>query len=205
MSNANNPNASGSTGTTSPGGPGKPQQWPPPPHPQALENRVDRKVNEADYLTRQADEARAALTAVVADMKQALADGANVKEWTRQHPWILTSGAAVAGFVAGMLVTPSKESSYKQMWESLKDKLTPETDEPATTAATARTIADQPQAEKPSIVAVVLREVLKAVGPTIGGLITGALAGQPDSPPTQGNGHHPVNGPAEPPGGAPQA
>jgi hypothetical protein len=107
-----------------------------------------------------------------------------------------------------MIVTPSKEETFREKWESLKDKLTPDlggAPEPSS-AATARTIADQPQAENPSILAVLLREALKAVGPTIGGLITGALAGQ-QQPPDDGNGHHPASDrytATEPPGGAPQ-
>jgi hypothetical protein len=107
-----------------------------------------------------------------------------------------------------MIVTPSKEETFREKWESLKDKLTPDvgTSQPSS-AATARTIADQPQAESPSILAVILRETLKAVGPTIGGLITGALAGQNAVDDGSGNGHPPTSdryAASEPPGGAPQ-
>ena len=168
---------------------------------------MDKKVTEADYITRQADEARAAISAVVGDMKKAIADSANIKEWTRQYPWVVAGAATVAGFVTGMVVTPSREETFREKWESLKDKLTPDVGAPQpSSTATARTIADQPQAESPSILAVVMREVLKAVGPTIGGLITGALAGQQANP-DDGNGHDPTThryAATEPPGGAPQ-
>jgi hypothetical protein len=165
---------------------------------------VDKKVTEADYVTRQADEARAAITAVVTDMKKALVESANLKEWTRQYPWMVAGAATVGGFLAGMVVTPSKDETFREKWEALKDKLTPEVAPEAPAGATARTIADQPQAESPSMFAVVIREALKAVGPTIGGLITGAFASQQPEP--AGNGH-PASDPyaAEPPGGAPQA
>ena len=167
---------------------------------------MDKKVTEADYTTRQADEARAAITAVVADMKHALAEGANLKEWTRQYPWIVAGAATVGGFLTGMLVTPSKEETLREKWESLKDHFTPDLSEPGPSSqATARTIADQPEAQSPSFVAVLLREALKTIGPTIGGLITGALAGQQPEP--EGNGHATSDRYAatEPPGGAPQA
>src|SRR3954451_1534112 len=169
MNNENKTSVNAS-GTTSQAGPGRPPQQP-PPHEQKLEDRVDKKVTEADYITRQADEARAAISAVVGDMKKAIAERANLKEWTRQYPWVVAGAATVAGFLTGMVVTPSKEETFREKWESLKDKLTPDVGAPQpSSAATARTIADQPQAENPSIFAVVIREALKAVGPTIGGL-----------------------------------
>jgi hypothetical protein len=208
MNNENKTNVN-ATGTTSPGGPGRPPQ-PQPSPPQKLEDRVDKKVTEADYTTRQADEARAAITAVVADMKHALAQGANLKEWTRQYPWIVAGAATVGGFLTGMLVTPSKEETFREKWEALKDKFTPDVgvgETGASPEATARTIADQPEAQNPSFLAVLLREALKTIGPTIGGLITGALAGQPAEPGASGNGHstHSEAYATEPPGGAPQA
>src|SRR5688500_11675083 len=116
MNNENKPNASGSA-TTSQTGPGR--QRPPSGQPQAPADRVDKKVTEADYITRQADEARAAVTAIIGDMKKALAQGADVKEWTRQYPWVVAGAATVAGFVTAMVVTPSKEETFREKWESL--------------------------------------------------------------------------------------
>ncbi len=158
-------------------------------------------MNEADYITRQTDQAGAAIAGVIGDMKAALGEAADIKEWTRQYPWLVTSSAAVAGFVAGMALIPSKDESFKSKWEALKDKLTPDLEAQADRQATARTIADQPNAGgSPSWLSVVLREVLKAVGPTIGGVLTGALAGQQAQQPPSGNGHqshpeHPVGPP----------
>jgi len=139
-------------------------------------------------------------------MKHALAEGANLKEWTRQYPWMVAGAATVGGFLTGMLVTPSKEETFREKWEALKDKLTPDLNPPEPASPTARTIADQPDVPNPSIFAVIMREALKTIGPTIGGLITGALAGQQQAEP-EGNGHPASDRYAatEPPGGAPQA
>ena len=159
---------------------------------------MDPKVTEADYVTEQAAQAKAAIGTVIGDIKGAIASSANFREWTRQYPWLVTAGAAVAGFAAGMVVTPSKEESFKDMWEKVKDKFTPDLEKPKVDA---HTVADQPAAaaagEKPSWFSVVLREVLKAVGPTIGGMLTGALASQPaqDDNGHAGNGHRPVGDP----------
>jgi len=164
-----------------------------------VEDRVDKKVTEAAYVTEQAEQAKAAIASVLGDMKGAIAQSVNLKEWTRQYPWITTASAAVAGFVAAMAVTPSKDESLKEKWEAFKDKLTPDLSAKQP-EVNARTVADQPaQDDNPSWFSVVLREVLKAVGPTIGGMLTGALAGQPaqDEDAHSGNGHHPQ--PAGPP------
>lgn len=161
---------------------------------------MDPKVTEADYVAEQAAQAKAAIGTVIGDMKAALAGSMDLREWTRQYPWIVTASAAVAGFAAGMMVTPSKEESFKDMWESIKDKFTP--DVSTKPEVNARTVADQPaQGDKPSWFSVVLREVLKAVGPTIGGMLTGALASQPahDEDGHAGNGHHPQPSAGGPP------
>lgn len=136
-------------------------------------------------------------------MKRAVADGGNLREWTRQYPWILTGTAAVAGFAAGMLVVPSKDESFRDKWEALKDKLTPEAPAEGSQAAAAKAGA---KAEQPtSVLGTVLREAMKAVGPMLGGLITSVMAHQN---PQSGDGDgHPGNGSyghAEEPAGAPQ-
>src|SRR5438067_312676 len=130
MNSENKPNASSSTGTTSPSAPAKPQTT----------SEDNSKISEADYLARQQEQAKAAISGVLSDMKQALAQGVSLREWTREHPWILMGTAAAAGVAAGMLLTPSKEESFKEFfeekWEQIKDKFTPTVpEETARTAA----------------------------------------------------------------------
>src|SRR5438094_2527411 len=119
MNSEKNPNASSSTAATSTSAPAKPQTT----------SEDNSKISEADYLTRQQEHAKAAISGVLSDMKEALAQGVSLREWTREHPWILMGTAAAAGVAAGMLLTPSKEESLKdffeEKWEQIKDKLTP--------------------------------------------------------------------------------
>ena len=182
MSNSKNPNASGS-GTTSPTGPGpkpEPGEKQPPP-------------SEADFISRQQDEARAAIDNVVTDMKRALAQAGDIRQWTRSYPWITTAGAVVAGFFAGMALTPPKDESAKEFfekkWESMKDRFAPAAESQEAQAAAEK----GPKQKSASALGVILREVLKAVGPTIGGLVTGAVAGQQAQDTAEqaaaGNGH----------------
>jgi hypothetical protein len=151
---------------------------------------------------------------VIGDMKQALAQGADVKEWTRLHPWVMVGGAAVAGLAAGLMLIPSSKASRKkhdpvyeffgEHWDEIKDKLnglSPAGAAAAAAAATAATstaaaqqqAAAQGQVKPPSVLGNLVSEVMKIVGPTLGGLITGALAGaqQQEEPHPEGNGHHP--------------
>jgi hypothetical protein len=113
---------------------------------------------------------------VLSDVKQALAQGVSLREWTREHPWILMGTAAAAGVAAGILLTPSKEESFKEFfeekWEQIKDKLTPTVPEETTRTGQAA------QTEKPSALVSILMETIKALGPALGGIISGALAGQ---------------------------
>jgi hypothetical protein len=181
MNSENKPNVydSGTTSTTEP-----------VKEPQHHEPPEVKNVPEADYLTRQQEQARQAIGGVVADMKKALAEGADVREWTRQHPWILAGTATVAGFVAGMLAVPSKKETFKDYfgdkWDAFKEAMTP----PATAAGVSPEAAPRAaaQPEQPSMVGGLIREVLKVVGPTIGGLITGAIAGQQQGQQQDGHG-----------------
>ncbi|MDB5324300.1 MAG: hypothetical protein JWN40_5931 [Phycisphaerales bacterium] len=125
-------------------------------------------------------------------MKHAVAQGADLREWTRQHPLIMAGTATVAGFVAGMLVMPSKNESFKdyfeEKWEAFKEKMTP----PATATATVGTDAPPPpQAQSPSILGTIIREAMKNLGPILGGLVSGVAAGKAAQPE---NGHPPSDG-----------
>jgi hypothetical protein len=185
MNSENNPNANASD-TTSRTAPPKPSGAQADP----------KKVTEADFLAREQAQARAAISGVLADMKQALAQGADLKEWTRQHPWILMGGATVAGALAGMLLTPTKEESLKEFfekkWESLKGTASPAAED-FEQSARAAAAQPQPQEQHSSILTTIIREAMKVVGPTLGGLISGAIAGQQagadDGAPHHGNGH----------------
>lgn len=149
--------------------------------PSGGEPQADAKKqpSEADYLANEQAQASAAITAVLADMKRAVAQGVDVRAWTRQHPLIMAGTATVAGFVAGMLVTPSKKETFKDFfgdkWEAFKEKMTP----PATATAT---VGNPPppaaQGEPTSILETIVKQAIQVLGPAIGGMVTGAMAGE---------------------------
>src|SRR5258706_14358834 len=110
MNSENNPNVNASA-TTSPSGQPKPQQ---PSEKRPADG--DKPLTEADFLTREQVQAKAAILAVLADMKHAVAQGADLREWTRQHPLIMAGTATVAGFIAGMLATPVKNVDFQDVF-----------------------------------------------------------------------------------------
>src|SRR5256885_5718799 len=81
-------------------------------------------LSESDYLAKQAEDARLAMATAWADLKHSLANGADVRNWTKQYPWIATSTALAAGVAAGYFLTPRDKDEFQEMWEKLKDKLT---------------------------------------------------------------------------------
>jgi hypothetical protein len=103
-----------STDTTSTNGHGKPSEKPKGP------------TSEAEFLQRQADEARKALSAAFGDLSRSLRDGANPKAWTKERPWAMVAGAAVAGFAAAAAFVPSKEDQALRRLAKIEKALMPE-------------------------------------------------------------------------------
>src|SRR5258706_1085239 len=79
-------------------------------------------LTEAQYLEKQAAEARAAIEKVVGDIKRALGSTVDPRQWTKQYPWIATGTAIGAGFAAGYFLTPRDRDEAEEMWEKIKEK-----------------------------------------------------------------------------------
>ena len=77
------------------------------------------ELGEAEFLKKQAEDATAAMTAVVHGIADSLKDAANPASWTREHPWPSLGAAAVLGFVAASAITPSKGQTWKERFETL--------------------------------------------------------------------------------------
>jgi hypothetical protein len=55
-------------------------------------------MGEAQYLHEQSEHAKAAMCAVMRELKQDALQAADPREWARTHPWISVAAAAAAGF-----------------------------------------------------------------------------------------------------------
>jgi hypothetical protein len=109
------------TGTTSSSERGKNA----PPKPDDHKPAAD-KLNDADFLNRQAEEAMAAIKRTFTQMKDDLAEGANPVEWAREYPWITLGASAVAGFVATAMIVPSKEEQALRKLARIERALNPD-------------------------------------------------------------------------------
>jgi len=83
-------------------------------------------ASEAEFLQQQADEARKALSAAFGNLSRSLRDGADPKAWTKEHPWVMVAGAAVAGFAAAASFVPSKEEQALRRLAKIEKALMPE-------------------------------------------------------------------------------
>jgi hypothetical protein len=72
------------------------------------EQATESGLSESEYLTRESALTRAALACTFEDLKKSLRTSADLRLWTRRHPWAALGVAAVAGFSAATVVTAKR-------------------------------------------------------------------------------------------------
>ena len=130
-------------------------------------------LTEAQYLAKQAEDAKIALAKTFADLKQSITHTGDVRLWTKQYPWIATATAVAAGVAAGYTLTPRNRDEAMEMWEQLKQNFTPAA--AASPDDSAKEVKDT--APQSSVFGSILREALKVAAPLITTLISGAVKG----------------------------
>jgi len=148
-------------------------------------------LGESEFLTKQAADAKAAISRVVSDMKNDLAKSADPRGWMQVAPWTTLGVAAVAGFVAAAVAVPSKEDQALKRLKKIEEALNPRyrgnghaqpenPNDPKSVAAAAK---------GGSFLSQLAGQVLHAVQPMLMSALTAgvtAKAAQPDQPPTGG-------------------
>lgn len=145
--------------------------------------------SEADFLTLQQEHAKAAIGRVVSELKGALAEGANPKEWMQQYPWATLGASAIAGFVATTLLVPSREQQALKKLAEIERALNPEPrrraererdDHPDSVDSKAG--SDDYKAGKQSFLTSLLGEAIKAVRPALISLLTAGVTAKAAKP-----------------------
>ena len=131
-------------------------------------------LTEAQYLEKQAAEARAAIEKVVGDIKRALGSTVDPRQWTKQYPWIATGTAVGAGFAAGYFLTPRDRDEAEEMWEKIKEKFA-SIGKPEENAVVVEPVTGAPAQQQSSLLGTIVREAIKSVGPLITTLVGGAM------------------------------
>lgn len=81
--------------------------------------------SEAEFLAKQAADAKAAIGAVVNDIKRDLTQGVDPRAWMQVAPWTTLGAAAVAGFLAAAAAVPSKEQQTLKRLKKIEEALGP--------------------------------------------------------------------------------
>lgn len=77
------------------------------------------ELTEAQYLDRQAQQAKDAMGRVADQIKALAREAADPRPYVEQYPWISMGAAAVVGFLAGTMVTPARGQSLGERLSSL--------------------------------------------------------------------------------------
>ena len=159
--------------SNNPNNPGKEND---PKHPGS-----GKKPAESDFLTRQANDAAAAMAAVVQDFKSKLGQSVDVEGWAKQYPWVALGGAAVAGFLGAYALVPSREQSALDKLAKIEAALAPPPQAHATAAPPPTSPLDSHAADykpgKQSFFASIAREVIGAVKPALISALSAGIGG----------------------------
>ena len=139
------------------------------------------------YLRDQAEEARAALTQGLNDLKVALARGVDPRQLPRKYPFITVGAVAVTGFVAAMLTIPSKEQQELRRLERIRRAMYPDPEPVKGKIADVDQAAEKAAAKagKPPLWVTLVREGVTAARPLLVSLVTASMKAKhnPEPPP----------------------
>ncbi|MBI3863349.1 MAG: hypothetical protein HY290_15775 [Planctomycetia bacterium] len=136
---------------------------------QTTENR-----SEQGFLSDQAANAGTAMLQTVQEMKQTMAQAADLRTCLRHHPWIATGSIVAAGFVAGAVVSRSRSTSGKRRRSGTNAEALPESTE------------REPARAKTGFVRATLGTILSGLGQTLlQRFIVAAVAGTNREPVTE--------------------
>ena len=135
---------------------------------------------EGDFLTQQANDASAAMSALVQEFKAKLGQGVDVEGWAKEYPWLVVGGAAVAGFLGAYALVPSKEQTALQKLAKIEAALAPPPMGFPGTPPPASPLDSHASEYKPgkqTFFAGLAREVLGAVKPALISALSAGIGG----------------------------
>jgi len=152
-----------------------------PPPADAAATKPKHPSTEAEYLQQQAALAKAALAGTLASLKDDLGETVDLRLWTKQHPWIMSMAAAVAGFATAAAVVPSKDRHEHKFIESLKDAFHKAT-HPSKNGSSKE--KEEHHEHHPGWGESILKELIGAIRPVLVSLVAG-LVKPPPAPPQE--------------------
>lgn len=139
--------------------------------------KVAADMSESDYLARQAEVAKLAISRALSEAKSAFTEGMDPREWTRRYPFVAVGSAIAAGFTAAVLAIPSKEQQELHKLEKIRRAMHPEP-EPA----------KETKAEPKPLWSTLLHEAVQLIRPVLVSAVTAGLESRRASDTHEGDG-----------------
>jgi hypothetical protein len=144
------------------------------------------KLSEQEFLRLEAELARRAAAEALLNAKVALGATMDPRKLARKHPIVSLIGAIVGGFVAAAVTVPSKEEQELRRLRRLHEAMHPPA--PPVAPHVNGNGAETKPAEKPTLWATILHEVIALIKPILLATITAGIksASAPQAPADRG-------------------
>ncbi len=140
-------------------------------------------LSETEYLAREAEQARGAISNTIGRMRQSLVDAADVRAWARRYPWATVGAAAAAGFVAAAALVPGRRREQPEPREpSLLERIL--SDEQIAERLKQLAAEDEARPPRDSTARAVVSTLVQTFGPAVQSAILSALAAKAAPPET---------------------
>ena len=141
------------------------------------------ELSEADFLADQQAKAKSAMDTAFADMKKAIVGGfgsnAHLGEWMGAYPWVSLGVGAAVGFLAGSAVTPARDETFKERFESLLEEVKgKEVKEEKAEKGTEKAARAAVQAQQPSVMGKIASGLFDILKTSLVSTLSGAVAGK---------------------------
>lgn len=135
--------------------------------------------SEAEYLKREADDARGAISGTLDEMRASLKDAGDVRAWARTYPWTTLGAAAAAGFLVAAALVPRRRRRDDDDAALSERILTDEQIE-----SRLRELAEEDRGKPPGegVVHALVASLVKTFGPAVQSAVAAAIAARPPQP-----------------------
>jgi len=157
----------------------------------STKSATESKVSESDFLRQEAENAKLRMGAALNQAKEAMVGKVDPHKLTRKHPILSILTAVIGGFVAALLAIPSREEQELRRLERLHRATHPAP--PPSQTSNGKSENPAP-AEKRSIGAVIVHEIIGMIKPILLATITAGIKSATTPPPASAEVKPPENG-----------
>jgi hypothetical protein len=136
----------------------------------------DEELTEAQFLQRHAEQAKQAMSRAMTLIGQNLGHSADPRAWTKEHPVVALTAAAVGGFVAVNMIPTRQDRAARRIARIMREELAAANPYAAAAAGGQAGSAANGKPKKHGILATLIREVLRTAQPVLLGAITSMVS-----------------------------